>query len=136
MLIAELISSFFFGDVSFIFFLHGRKFRKNVYSGIYSENGEQTIEKRFQTMLSTKTNRKEEKFIDLKWNDKNDRSHLPQAFNLFSLVAHSIIYSIIVNGQTKYFVGLNLDRLHIISKISSIRKNSANPYNSGKSFLS
>lgn len=84
-------------------------------------------------MLSTKTNRKEEKFIDLKWNDK---SHLPQAFNLFSLVAHSSIYSIIVNGQTKYFVGLNLDRLHIIPKISSSRKNSANPYNSAKSFLS
>lgn len=67
---------------------------------------------------------------------KNDRSHLPQAFNLFSLVAHSSIYSIIVNGQTKYFVGLNLDRLHIIPKISSSRKNSANPYNSAKSFLS
>lgn len=87
-------------------------------------------------MLSTKTNRKEEKFIDLKWNDKNDKSHLPQALNLFSLVAHSSIYSIIVNGQTKYFVGLNLDRLHIIPKISSSRKNSANPYNSAKSFLS
>lgn len=65
MLIAELISSFFFGDVSFILFLHGRKFRKNAYLGIYSENGEQTIEKRFQTMLSTKANRKEQKFIDL-----------------------------------------------------------------------
>ena len=77
MLIAELISSFFFGDVSFVLFLHGRKFRKNAYSGIYSENGEQTIEKRFQTMLSTKTNCKEQKFIDLKWNDKNDRLHLP-----------------------------------------------------------
>ena len=136
MLIAELISSFFFGDVSFILFLHGRKFRKNAYSGIYSENGEQTIEKRFQTMLSTKANRKEQKFIDLNEMTKNDRLHLSQAFNWFSLVAHSSIYSIIVNGQTKYFVGLNLDRLHIISKISSIRKNSANPYNSGKSFLS